>query len=58
MQPGPPSTADDLPADRVRGAGRSVGTAGPGWDHLGDRGFPRVNDLESAVRLAAGHAEG
>ena len=53
-----PSTADDLLADRVRGLGRAVGTAGPGWNHLGDRGFPRVNDLESAVELAAGHAEG
>jgi hypothetical protein len=43
---------------RVRGVARAVGTAGPGWDHLGDRGFPRVNDLESVVRLAAGHVEG
>ncbi|SFW83621.1 MerR family transcriptional regulator [Amycolatopsis australiensis] len=52
-----PPTADDLLAARVRDLGRAVGTAGPGWDHLGDRGFARVNDLASAVELAVAHAE-
>lgn len=52
-----PPTADDLLAGRVRDLGRAVGTAGPGWEHLGDRGFPRVNDLASAVELAVAHAE-
>ncbi|GAB3144623.1 MerR family transcriptional regulator [Amycolatopsis sp. NPDC004378] len=51
-------TADDLLATRVRDLGRAVGTAGPGWAHLGDRGFPRANDLATAVELAVGHAEG
>lgn len=51
-----PPTADDLLAARVRDLGRAVGTAGPGWERLGDRGFPRVNDLPSAVRLAVDHA--
>ncbi|MCR6483990.1 MerR family transcriptional regulator [Amycolatopsis sp. OK19-0408] len=51
-----PPTADDLLAARVRDLGRVVGTAGPGWDHLGDRGFPRVNDLGAAVALAVDHA--
>ncbi|WP_318306878.1 MerR family transcriptional regulator [Amycolatopsis solani] len=52
-----PPTADDLLAARVRALGRPVGTAGPGWDNLGDRGYPRVNDLEAAVELAADYAE-
>lgn len=52
-----PPTADDLLAARVRDLGRAVGTAGPGWDHLGDRGFARVNDLTAAVELAVRHAE-
>jgi methanogenic corrinoid protein MtbC1 len=52
-----PPTADDLLAARIRDLGRPVGTAGPGWDHLGDRGFPRVNDLSSAMELAVEHAE-
>ncbi|MEQ0560174.1 MerR family transcriptional regulator [Amycolatopsis sp. NEAU-NG30] len=51
-----PPTADDLLAARVRDLGRAVGTAGPGWTHLGDRGFPQVNDLTSAVDLAVAHA--
>ncbi|MBE1494512.1 DNA-binding transcriptional MerR regulator [Amycolatopsis lexingtonensis] len=52
-----PPTADDLLAARVQALGRAVGAAGPGWDNLGDRGYARVNDLESAVELAAAHAE-
>jgi methanogenic corrinoid protein MtbC1 len=52
-----PPTADDLLAARVRDSGRVVGTAGPGWSHLGDRGFARVNDLGSALDLAVEHAE-
>ncbi|EOD63794.1 MerR family transcriptional regulator [Amycolatopsis vancoresmycina] len=51
-----PPTADDLLAARLRDLGCAVGTAGPGWDHLGDRGFPRVNDLASAVEVALEHA--
>ncbi|MGW4056646.1 MerR family transcriptional regulator [Amycolatopsis sp. NPDC004747] len=52
-----PTTADDLLAARIRASGCEVGTAGPGWAHLGDRGFRRVNDLASAVELAVEHAE-
>ncbi|NBH08853.1 helix-turn-helix-type transcriptional regulator, partial [Amycolatopsis sp. SID8362] len=52
-----PPTADDLLAARVRALGRAVGTAGPGWANLGDRGYATVNDLGAAVELAAAHAE-
>jgi DNA-binding transcriptional MerR regulator len=52
-----PPAADDLLAARVRDLGCPVGTAGPGWDHLGDRGFPRVHDLASAMELAVAHAQ-
>ena len=43
------------PPASATSAARS-GTAGPGWHHLGDRGFARVNDLASAVELAVAHA--
>ncbi|MER6796441.1 helix-turn-helix-type transcriptional regulator, partial [Amycolatopsis mediterranei] len=52
-----PTTADDLLAARLRASGCEVGTAGPGWVHLGDRGFRWVNDLASAVELAVEHTE-
>jgi DNA-binding transcriptional MerR regulator len=52
-----PTTADDLLAARIRALGCEVGTAGPGWEHLGDRGFRWVNDLTAAVELAVEHAE-
>jgi DNA-binding transcriptional MerR regulator len=51
-----PPTADDLLAARLRDLGCAVGTAGPGWEHLGDRGFRWVNDLASAVELAVEHS--
>ncbi|WP_410616446.1 MerR family transcriptional regulator [Amycolatopsis sp. lyj-109] len=51
-----PATADDLLAARIRTLGCEVGTAGPGWAHLGDRGFRWANDLASAVELAVEHA--
>ncbi|MEV7098223.1 MerR family transcriptional regulator [Amycolatopsis sp. NPDC051045] len=52
-----PPTADDLLAARIGDLGCPVATAGPGWAHLGDRGFRWVDDLASAVELALGHAE-
>ncbi|MDQ7804442.1 MerR family transcriptional regulator [Amycolatopsis sp. A133] len=52
-----PPTADDLLAARIRDLGCAVGTAGPGWAHLRDRGFRWVNDLTSAVDLAVEHAQ-
>ena len=51
-----PATADDLLVARLGALGCAVGAAGPGWEHLGDRGFRRVNDIVSAVELAVEHA--
>jgi DNA-binding transcriptional MerR regulator len=47
-------TADDLLVLRLRDLGCEVMTAGPGWAHLGERGFTAVDDLGTAVDLAAG----
>jgi DNA-binding transcriptional MerR regulator len=50
-------TADDRLALRLRDLGCAVATAGPGWEHLAERGFTTVDDLAGAVELATGHVE-
>lgn len=50
-------TADDRLVLRLRDLGCAVATAGPGWEHLAERGFTTVDDLAGAVELATGHVE-
>ncbi|MFG1647460.1 MerR family transcriptional regulator [Amycolatopsis sp. NPDC049252] len=47
-------TADDVLVRRLHALDREVMTAGPGWAHLGERGLTVVDDLGTAMEVAAG----